>query len=136
MFHPSTVRRPLSGSRSSPCLKEVCDDRHPEEEAAVSVDGVHAEAVPDVLRPDGARREDVRLREARGAAPAVIYAIQTESGPVKLGRAWDVERRLAALQNANHEALTLVWTFSFDRDVELETVVHRYFARDRIRGEW
>lgn len=66
----------------------------------------------------------------------MLYAIQSTSGPVKIGHAKNVERRLAGLQNGNHDTLTLIWTAETDRELEIETELGRHYQAQRIRGEW
>lgn len=67
--------------------------------------------------------------------PTFVYFIQVgDQGPVKIGRATDPERRIAALQTGSPEDLHL-------RDVipgaaPLEAAMHQRFAPARIRGEW
>lgn len=56
------------------------------------------------------------------------------AGPVKIGRADDVERRRAALQTAHHEELIVLRVI--DTAFDAEPVMHKQFAHLRIRGEW
>jgi hypothetical protein len=57
-----------------------------------------------------------------------------ESGPVKIGKAEDVEGRMAALQTAHHEPLNLLRIV--DTHFDTEAAFHERFAAQRIRGEW
>ena len=63
-----------------------------------------------------------------------VYFIQDSEGFVKIGRAQNIFKRLAALQTAHAKELTLI------RDIqggELEEwALHHEFAHLRVRGEW
>lgn len=64
-----------------------------------------------------------------------VYAIRCgESGPVKLGKADDPQRRLADLQTAHWEVLSIIRTWPGGE--EEEKFLHAHFASLRIRGEW
>lgn len=64
-----------------------------------------------------------------------VYFIVCGSGrAVKIGRANDVESRLAALQVANHDDLKLIASFAAPEEVE--RLLHGVLAEYRIRGEW
>jgi Meiotically Up-regulated Gene 113 (MUG113) protein len=63
-----------------------------------------------------------------------VYFIQAESGPIKIGFTTDVRMRLAALQTATAEELTLVGIMPGDE--KDEAALHARFASSRIRGEW
>lgn len=64
-----------------------------------------------------------------------VYMIrQGERGPVKIGVAKDVVRRLETMQTGNHERLTLLRTF--EGDTAEERRLHRQFADHRLSGEW
>lgn len=52
-------------------------------------------------------------------------------GPIKIGKADDVECRLRSLQTAHYEELSVMAV-----DTEFESSLHRAFADDQIRGEW
>lgn len=63
------------------------------------------------------------------------YIIQAgPSGPVKIGKADDVEGRIAALQVGHPEELRLIRLV--DTDFDAEPSFHDRFAHLRIRGEW
>lgn len=67
------------------------------------------------------------------AAGWVVYFIQDESGPIKIGKAFgSVSERLAALQVGNPRRLTLLAA----SDAIDEGAMHRRFANARIAGEW
>jgi Meiotically up-regulated gene 113 len=95
-----------------------------------------ASYLPAVRARAAAQAAQRRTRRANGRAPEVIYLIQTESGPIKVGRAKAsvVERRLANLQIACWEPLRLLGTLPSDSQDERE--IHRRFAHVHIRGEW
>jgi hypothetical protein len=67
----------------------------------------------------------------------VIYFIQAESGPIKIGYAGSVRAihvRLGLFQTGHMEPLSLLGYVEGDKSVERE--YHRMFAADRLRGEW
>jgi len=62
-----------------------------------------------------------------------VYFIQAKSGgPIKIGKAANVRRRLKALQSASPEKLKILGATR----VLSEPEVHRMFWKERIRGEW
>lgn len=64
-----------------------------------------------------------------------IYAIGTPEGEyVKIGRAKDVNRRVAQLQSSNPDELMVLGAF-IGRDY-IETILHIAFEDYRHRGEW
>lgn len=66
-----------------------------------------------------------------------VYFIEAEeSGLIKIGRAANPIRRLAAMQTGSAEPLRLARTIRTDDDKHLERELHRRFAADRVRGEW
>jgi len=56
------------------------------------------------------------------------------AGPVKIGKADDVETRREALQTAHHETLHVLRVI--DTHFDAEPILHERFAALRIRGEW
>lgn len=61
------------------------------------------------------------------------YFIQAESGgPIKIGKAVDVAKRLASLQTGSVEKLVVLGWFDGDREREF----HAQFAAFRVSGEW
>jgi len=66
-----------------------------------------------------------------------IYAIGTESKQ-KIGVSSDTDQRLATLQTANSEDLTLHYCFEVDDKVafKFEKYIHREQNHKRLRGEW
>lgn len=64
-----------------------------------------------------------------------IYVIRAgDSGPVKIGVATDVKRRIAGFQTSHPERLHLLHMFDGGRDEE--RALHERFKVERIKGEW
>lgn len=64
-----------------------------------------------------------------------IYIVRAgEDGPVKIGYAVDIDRRVAILQTASPARLHILRRSSGTR--KDETIYHRAFERLRIAGEW
>lgn len=64
-----------------------------------------------------------------------IYFVQAEGGgPIKIGHAFDVAKRLSELQIGAPQALQVIATTPGTRATEDE--FHRRFADDRLHGEW
>jgi hypothetical protein len=74
------------------------------------------------------RRKDAKVSK--------VYFIQSggEGGPIKIGHAINVERRLASLQTASPQELTLL--HAVDGGEKLENDLHIMFYEHWIRGEW
>jgi len=69
----------------------------------------------------------------------MIYFIREGEYPnteVKIGytSSNDISKRLGSLQNGNPRELWECWKIPGDKDIE--KLVHRFFKRFRIRGEW
>ena len=65
-----------------------------------------------------------------------IYFIQSgDDGPIKIGQAQDVFRRLSGLQVASPETLKVIGVIE-GVSPKHEKRLHRRFAKYRIRGEW
>jgi hypothetical protein len=65
----------------------------------------------------------------------MIYFIRAGAdGPVKIGYAASVERRVALIQAGNHQRFTLLRTLPGER--QTEGWLHRHFAAARIDREW
>ena len=64
----------------------------------------------------------------------MIYFIQSESGPIKIGYSRSATQKLANLQICNLERLTLLGTVSGGRDKEAD--LHERFADLALGGEW
>ena len=64
-----------------------------------------------------------------------VYMIRAgEHGPVKIGFAEDVVRRLGKMQADNHERLTVLRIFH--GSVAEEATLHTLFAANALHGEW
>jgi hypothetical protein len=64
-----------------------------------------------------------------------VYFVRAgPDGPVKIGLARDVARRLKTLQTASPVPLLLLGVVPGDAKVERQ--LHRRFAGSRLRGEW
>lgn len=63
-----------------------------------------------------------------------VYFIGPRLGPIKIGKAADVKKRLSGLQTSCHEALIVFGVVK--GDYNLEKSLHQKFAKLRIRGEW
>lgn len=63
-----------------------------------------------------------------------IYFFQTASGPIKVGIAYDVGKRLKIAETFNHEEITKIG--SFPGNSKIEKFIHTKFDKHRIRGEW
>lgn len=69
------------------------------------------------------------------ASVGYVYFIKSgDGGPVKVGWSENPQMRLAQLQSAHHETLTLIDAVPGGRDVE--AAVHAQLAESRVRGEW
>lgn len=68
------------------------------------------------------------------AMEKVVYFVGAESGPVKIGVAANPKERLANLQTAHFEKLTLLALASGGSDAERK--YHERFAAHRLQGEW
>jgi hypothetical protein len=65
-----------------------------------------------------------------------LYLIQAgQDGPIKIGLAVSVKKRLKQLQTGNHNRLKIVGIVRNCKP-ELETSVHRELHNFRINGEW
>jgi hypothetical protein len=65
-----------------------------------------------------------------------VYAIGPDAGPVKIGRARDVSKRLIMLQVGHHAPLRVLHTARVCDASALERAVHDRLATHRVRGEW
>jgi hypothetical protein len=83
------------------------------------------------------KEEEKRMREIeyKKRCPGFIYFVQGESGgPIKIGFATDVKKRLASLQTGYPE--TLILLHSIPGNVKDEEYFHSKFMCFRLRGEW
>lgn len=65
-----------------------------------------------------------------------VYVIMASSGHVKIGKANNVDTRLATLRTASPFPLTLVSTLRCADPREIEKLLHRKFSSKRTHGEW
>lgn len=63
-----------------------------------------------------------------------IYFFQIESGPVKIGTAFNVEERLKIAKTFSHEHVSIIGKFPGNNKIEL--TLHSILDGCRIRGEW
>lgn len=71
--------------------------------------------------------------------PCSIYIVQAPNGAVKIGIAKDVRLRMVDLQIGNPEALRLIYQVDVSKRSAaeaLETILHKRYAPDILRGEW
>jgi Meiotically up-regulated gene 113 len=81
------------------------------------------------------RRDMVRSGLDPNARETAIYFIQSEhGGPVKIGMADDVARRLVGLQTSRPDKLVILG--AFPGTVADERALHSAFASAREKGEW
>lgn len=91
-------------------------------------------------RPDlafGARPVRIAYDEdgpVREQIPQHVYFIRSSAGPIKIGRARNVERRLATLRT--HSPVTLELAATQPGDHSTEYLYHALFAEHRLHGEW
>lgn len=64
----------------------------------------------------------------------VYFVREGAVGPIKIGHAFNVAKRLATMQTANPRALRLLREVDGGRERERE--LHARFSHLRIRGEW
>lgn len=70
-----------------------------------------------------------------GTPRSFVYLVRAGmDGPFKIGRSTNVPDRVATLQTANHTSLRLV--AQLPGGVEVERLLHRRFAPNRLHGEW
>ena len=71
-------------------------------------------------------------------ARGYLYVVKPKykDGPLKIGIAGDLQKRLDTLQTAHYEDLEVVMTVLIDAPKQLERQLHKRFREYRIRGEW
>jgi hypothetical protein len=77
---------------------------------------------------------DLELLTMANASTRVYFVQSGAAGPIKIGWAASVRKRLALLQIGNPETLRLLAVAP--GDAELEALLHLRFGDHRIRGEW
>lgn len=69
-----------------------------------------------------------------------VYFIRAGfTGPIKIGVAANVQRRLETLQTGNHLPLYIIATIKYSGRAEAyekERKFHKLFSNKRLRGEW
>jgi predicted GIY-YIG superfamily endonuclease len=68
-----------------------------------------------------------------------VYVIGSGGGPVKIGYARNVNKRLQSLQIGSHEQLYVLETIdrlTHKEALAIERAVHKELADKRVRGEW
>lgn len=63
-----------------------------------------------------------------------VYFIGSDAGPIKIGIAENVERRLRSLRMASPVPLTLL--AKVQGDITQEWFYHQHFHKHRLHGEW
>jgi prophage regulatory protein len=66
----------------------------------------------------------------------MIYVIQAQNGPIKIGVSVYVEGRIAGIQTGNPHTITLLGTIMDDRDYDLEKEIHKRLFPYQLCGEW
>ena len=74
------------------------------------------------------------IEATTSADTCVVYFLQAEDGPIKIGFTNDLRRRLGQLQHVNHHKLRLRAVLPGDRVIE--AMYHMQFIGLRLRGEW
>lgn len=68
-----------------------------------------------------------------------IYAI-SDGSALKIGFSSDITKRCKTMQTSHPKKLKVVWKYYVGRDrkeaAKVESAVHRYCKKERIRGEW
>lgn len=108
--------------------------RGSEQDARAAERGLFAQMQVTIPRSTPAWRRVARQRR-QGSISTFIYFIQAgEDGPIKIGRADNVARRLESLQTANHEQLRLLAAI---RTTGIgEGWFHDRYRDAHIHGEW
>lgn len=66
----------------------------------------------------------------------VYFIRQGNSGPIKIGRASEVKRRIGQLQTGNPTTLQLLGWLVASNDDAMEKQLHAHYSEYRVRGEW
>lgn len=101
------------------------------------IEAQESKASPTQRQREYRERERDRIRAGidKSQRGTVIYFIQSEhGGPVKIGRADDVAKRLQGLQTGRPDKLVLL--AAAPGTVADERIVHRKFNHYREKGEW
>jgi len=71
--------------------------------------------------------------------PTFVYFISAGATPIKIGVSYDPAERLAALQTAHYQKLSLLYTIECkerSQAFELESAFHRWYDDAHVRNEW
>lgn len=113
----------------------VVEKNHPECRAILTDKGVGQtlRSMGFVTRRTSKNRVWMKLKRRQQHGPVYTYFVQGHPlTPVKIGRARNIGKRLAALQTANYQKLRFLLVLEGD----LESDLHCLFAKHRIEGEW
>ena len=76
----------------------------------------------------------IAFNEGRENTGGHVYFLGSENGPIKIGHSTKLHARIRALKGASAVPLTLLAAIPGDRADEARW--HRWFAKDRLHGEW
>lgn len=96
------------------------------------MNALRAEARREALTALGSIRK--RVADHGSRLTNIYFVRRGDDGPVKIGSARNVTKRLNDLQVANAEPLRLLAVYTAPARFERE--LHDYLAADRIGGEW
>lgn len=78
---------------------------------------------------------DKRVRSSLPTVPVVYFVVAGDAGPIKIGFASNLRRRLHGLQTSHHEILKVLgWIEPGSR--ETERTLHIDLWKHHIRGDW
>ena len=92
-----------------------------------------------IISPGGQAYDLEGERASSGKVHYVYFILNRDSNAIKIGRARDIQKRLAALQTASPaelELLKAVQVRTGFQSQQLEVILHSKFRHLRIRGEW
>jgi hypothetical protein len=119
-------------------LEDGCVEQKPSGFLIVNfIEAQEASMSPAARQRDSRERRRDMMRQGidPGARETVVYFIQSEDGgPVKIGHADDLAKRLSQLQTARADELVVLATVNGTLETERE--MHRRFAHLRQKGEW
>ncbi|AXF52842.1 MAG: hypothetical protein [Podoviridae sp. ctdb7] len=78
--------------------------------------------------------DKVHLRDHASDFTNIYFILCSATGAIKIGRAENVQRRMAALQISTPGTLRLLG--SFRAHLTFENFLHSLFSVHRVRGEW
>lgn len=96
-----------------------------------------AQRIESRLASFGAQKPDEVANRKTNSKSNCVYLIQEDfCGLVKIGIAADPVKRMANLQTACPQKLSLVAVLRTDRASEVEVGLHTQFSEKHVRGEW